>query len=582
MSREYFLDRPGRPLRWAALVVLVFAVAAAILASADYRTKTRNVLGDVQLQARGAAADVDRYVRSKWFTLHSIASIPSVREGDLDAIRTYFDALDPLDLGLDAGVSFIDPEGFMLVRTGGYQGPPIDFRDRAHIQRALATQEPAVSSGLIGTVNQGPIVAFVVPVIDPSGVFRGLIGSGVRLDRLSIGADELGYAGGTSVVIIDADGQIIGGPRPIGGLEPVAESFPLDMVRSERDGAIETAIGPYGDPDQVVGFAAAPRAGWTVITRVPASTAIAPAQRDLALQLIVLAIAATMAIVLLFWAARRLERAAAAEHRSLAALQVANDTLERRQALSDAFAGVMSHELRTPVTSIATAAELLRLDPGREQALELAADIVAESERLKRITDDLLVLSRAQFGVVEAQTEPVLIQRLLPSVIADVTRRFPSTAVETTLADDFPVVCGDEGALRQVLSNLLTNAAKYASGLAVEVRGAVDDGRAMIAVEDRGPGVEQDELLRLFDLFYRASSTSMKSSGTGIGLYVVRELVDAMGGKTRAEAVDPHGLRIVIHLPLYRLDAADESGPHPVMERPAHHHPSAGAAGMLG
>lgn len=561
MSKESFLERPGRPLRWAALIVLVFAVAAAVLASAEYGTKTRNALGDAQLRAIGAAADVDRYVQSKWFTLYSIASIPSVRAGDLDAIQAYFDALDPVDLGLDAGISFIDPKGVMLARTGGYEGPPIDFSDRAHIQRALAEQEPAVSSGLIGTVNQGPIVAFAVPVSEPSGAFQGLIASGVRLDRLSIGADELATAGGTSVVIVDADGQIIAGPRPIGGLEPVAESFPLDTVRAASDGAVEMAVDPYGEPDQILGFAAAPRAGWTVITRVPASAAIAPAQRDLAIQLIALAIAAAMAIALLFWAARRLEQAAAAEHRSLSALQTAIDTLERRQAFSDAFAGVMSHELRTPVTSIGVAAELLRPQLGSAQALDLVEDILGETERLKRITDDLLVLSRAQFGVVEAQIEPVLVQRLLPSVIADVRRRFPSAGVTVALPEDLPVVSADESALRQVFWNLLTNAAKYADGLDVAVRAAVDDDRAMIVVEDRGPGVEHDELPRLFDLFYRASSTSKKSSGTGIGLYVVRELVDAMGGTIRAETVDPHGLRIVIHLPLFAVDATDDFGP---------------------
>jgi signal transduction histidine kinase len=581
VSKKSFLEHPGRPLRWAALIVLVFAVAAAVLASADYGSKTRTALGDAQLRARGAAAYVDRYVQSQWSTLHAIASIPFVKAADLDAIQTYFDTLDSLDLGLDAGISFIDRDGLMRVRTGGYRGPPIDFGDRAHIRRALATQEPAVSSGLIGAVNQGPIVAFVVPVTDAAGAFRGLIGSGVRLDRLSIGATELAYAGGTSVVIVDGDGQIIAGPRPIRGLEPVAESFPLDMVRSAGVGAMEMAAGPYGEPDQIVGFAAAQRAGWTVTTRVPASSVIAPAHRDLVLQLIVLAIAAATTIALLFWAARRLEQAAAAERRSLSELQVAIDTLERRQALSDAFAGVMSHELRTPVTSIATAAELLRLDVGREQAPELVDDIVAETERMKRITDDLLVLSRAQFGVVETQAEPVLIQRLLPPVIADVTRRFPSTTVVATLADDLPVVSGDEGALRQVLSNLLTNAAKYASGPVVEVRVAVDDDRAEIIVEDQGPGVEREELPRLFDLFYRAASTSMKPSGSGIGLFVVRELVNAMGGQVRAEAVDPHGLRIVIHLPLFPVDAADASGPGPLMERPALHQPSSGAAGVV-
>ena len=225
-------------------------------------------------------------------------------------------------------------------------------------------------------------------------------------------------------------------------------------------------------------------------------------------------------------------------------LEAAVAQLERGQALRDAFVGVMSHELRTPVTTIYGAAKLLAKSPRRPELETLIEDIEEEADRLHRITEDLLVLSRAEHGLVEISPEPVLVQRLVPSVVAEVRRRHPDLDVRVDIAPALPPVSGDEAALRQVLVNLLTNAAKYGRGAPVRVDAVATVDRVRVRVEDHGPGLPAADLEPIFDLFYRSESNAKRASGTGIGLYVVRQLVLAMGGTVQAYEVEPSGPRV--------------------------------------
>ena len=552
------LAQPGRPLRFAALLIGIFAIAATALAWSSYQSQVGRVVDDAALRARGAAADVDRYVQAKWSTLNAVAALPAFATGDPARIRTAVEDLATRDLGFDAGYSWIDTHGMMQARSGGYTGPPIDFTDRVHVRTALETGRPTVSAVLIGAVNRVPIVGFVVPTYDAAGTMNGLVGSGIRLGALSMGADTLRYAGGTGVVVVDNLGQVIAGPTPVDTLQHVAEGFPLAALQADVDGgAADDITGPYGTPDQLVGYALAPSAGWLVLVQRPANEAFLPASSAFALQVILIIGGSLLAIVVLLWASRRLDVAVAEQTRAYAKeretreeLQAAIATLEERQVLRDAFVGVMSHELRTPVTTIYGAAKLLAKWPRRPELETLVEDIEEESDRLHRITEDLLVLSRAEHGLVELQPEPVLIQRLVPAVIAEVRRRHPSLEVDLDLAPALPPIAGDEAAMRQVLVNLLTNAAKYGEGTPVRVsaRAEADTDDVLVRVEDRGPGLPAEDLEPIFDLFFRSAANARRASGTGIGLYVVRQLVGAMGGTVHAYAVEPHGLGFLVTL----------------------------------
>jgi signal transduction histidine kinase len=221
----------------------------------------------------------------------------------------------------------------------------------------------------------------------------------------------------------------------------------------------------------------------------------------------------------------------------------------RREA-AEAFLAVMSHELRTPVTSIYGNALLLSRNPRRDDVEDLVRDLREESERLRRIIDDLLVLSGIERGFLELAPEPTLLQHAIRDVVIDLKRRHPATVFIAEIPKSLAPVLADTTALRQVLHNLLSNAAKYA-GDDGPVRVVVSDTgtRVEVAVLDEGPGLGTDPGA-LFDLFYRAPETAKRASGTGIGLYVARELARAMDSNLDAFTRPEGGACFRFTLPL--------------------------------
>jgi signal transduction histidine kinase len=541
------LVSPGRYLRHAALLIALIAVGAAVLSWGAYTTVVDGVRRDAELSARGAAADVDRYVQSRWTTLQALASVPAIRSGDLDAIRDLYRDLDPAALGFEAGMAFIDSQGVARARAGQTDPEPLDLSDRAYVRRALTTGQPVVSEVVAGRLTDVPVVSFLVPVRGADGGVAGLVGGGLRLDTMTVGADSIRFAGGTAVVVIDAAGNLVTGRGPVTTLQAADPSLPLAAMREQELGNL-TGTGPQGEADQLLGYGLAPSAGWLVLVERPAAEAFGVPSFQLGGRLMVIAVLAGIAVLVLMWAERRVEASARAERATLQRLQVAVAELERREHLREAFVSVMSHELRTPVTSIYAASKLLARDPRRPELESLLGDIEEEAERLHRITEDLLVLSRAEHGV-DIRPEPVLLQRVAPTVAAVTQRRYPSARIAIELPPDLPPVSGDPGAVRQVLDNLLANAAKYGRGSEIAIRASVVGEAVDLAVEDGGPGLPDAERAHMFDLFYRAGSNLKEASGTGIGLFVVAQLVTSMGGTVVAEPREPHGLRVVVRLP---------------------------------
>jgi signal transduction histidine kinase len=214
------------------------------------------------------------------------------------------------------------------------------------------------------------------------------------------------------------------------------------------------------------------------------------------------------------------------------------------QALREAFLGLLSHELRTPVTTIYGGAAVLTRGAttlGLDARIELLQDIAAEADRLYRLVEDLMVLARFDEGL-EIADEPTLLQHLIPVVVDQERSRWPTVTFDATAPPNLPVVRGDETAVEQVLRNLLSNAAKYSDGEGtVVVSVEPGDDEVVVRILDRGPGVDPDETAHLFDPFYRSPNTSSIAPGSGIGLYVSRRLIDAMGGRIWARPRDGGG-----------------------------------------
>jgi signal transduction histidine kinase len=232
-----------------------------------------------------------------------------------------------------------------------------------------------------------------------------------------------------------------------------------------------------------------------------------------------------------------------ADGRVQAAVSVFSDVTSERAAdeAREAFLGVLSHELRTPVTAIYGGSMLLaRHRQEVPETLEVVVDdVAAESLRLLRLVEDLLVIARVERGLPVAAREPLLIQHVVRRVVAEEARRWPDAAFTSTVAPALPPVLGDSGQLEVVLRNLLGNAAKYGS-TGAHVTAERIHGGVRVSVEDDGPGLDLAPE-QLFRLFQRGRSAARRAAGSGIGLFVCRALVEGMGGRIWAENLPDGG-----------------------------------------
>ncbi len=206
----------------------------------------------------------------------------------------------------------------------------------------------------------------------------------------------------------------------------------------------------------------------------------------------------------------------------------------QRQAVRDTFIGVLSHELRTPVTTIYAGAKVLARPGDLPVATrnEIFADIVVESERLHRLVEDVVAMTRFGEESDDVGAEPVLLQRLLPGVLASESGRWPGVDFDSQIAPGLPTVIADPTYVEQVVRNLLSNAAKY-GGPGAKVQAEVDavGNEVRVRILDDGPGFPPDEADRLFELFFRSAGTARAAAGAGIGLFVCARLIKAMGGR---------------------------------------------------
>jgi K+-sensing histidine kinase KdpD len=237
----------------------------------------------------------------------------------------------------------------------------------------------------------------------------------------------------------------------------------------------------------------------------------------------------------------------------------------RNRAFRDAFAGVVSHELQTPITTIYGMSHLLR---ERYQEMEVDAlgehlyDIHAEADRLRRLTENLLVLSRAESGRLSAAAEPIAIAHVVRRAVESERSRAPEHAIELEAESGLPIILGEESYIEQVVANFLGNAVKYSpagSTIRVVVEGEAEG--VTVRVIDQGAGIAGDQQPeRLFDLFFRAPGAALQAPGAGIGLFICRELIKALGGRIWAAPAPPpatHGAEFGFWIPAGADESAD-------------------------
>jgi K+-sensing histidine kinase KdpD len=193
------------------------------------------------------------------------------------------------------------------------------------------------------------------------------------------------------------------------------------------------------------------------------------------------------------------------------------------------------------------------MDP--ETRRQSIADIEAEADRLRRLAEDLLVLSRAEGGRLTLSRDPLVIRHVIRQAVESEAKRWPDHEFSAEVPMDLPLVLGEELHVGQVVQNLLSNAAKYsARGSKVEVVARPEDAGVATRVLDEGQGLPAESSEQLFELFYRAPEAARRASGAGIGLFVCRQLVEGMGGRIWARPREGRGAEFGFWLPALGWD----------------------------
>jgi two-component system, OmpR family, sensor histidine kinase KdpD len=223
-------------------------------------------------------------------------------------------------------------------------------------------------------------------------------------------------------------------------------------------------------------------------------------------------------------------------------------------ATLDELLSTLSHELRGPLTTIKGSSRTLlrhgaRLDP--DLTRQLLQDIDSEADRLNRLVDNLLDLSRAGAGREMLRTEPTAVDVLIRRVVAEATPRAGKRRLRVRAAPNLPLASIDPVRIEQVLRNLLDNAVKFSPPTSsIDVTVTCQDSAVVIAVADEGPGIAAEYRERVFERFFRVQPEGLSVTGAGLGLAICRRFVELHGGHIEIVPSGGRGATFRVMLPL--------------------------------
>jgi signal transduction histidine kinase len=238
-------------------------------------------------------------------------------------------------------------------------------------------------------------------------------------------------------------------------------------------------------------------------------------------------------------------------------LSQANEELKSLDRMKDDFLSNVSHEFKTPLTSIQGYSQLISdgtLGEVNEQQQKAVETVLRNSERLRRLVDSLLYLSRAQSGKLNYSFEKLDIKDILEHAVQDLALQAASKNIEliTDIPSDIPQLDLDRDKMMDVFVNLIDNAVKFTpDGGKVTVSAHVSEGSMYLDVEDTGIGIPEDKIPMLFQRFYQVdSSVKRRYGGTGLGLYICKKIVEDHKGDIYVSSEESKGTTVHVRLPL--------------------------------
>jgi two-component system phosphate regulon sensor histidine kinase PhoR len=247
------------------------------------------------------------------------------------------------------------------------------------------------------------------------------------------------------------------------------------------------------------------------------------------------------------------------DQQAMGVVAIFNDITEIRniERMKTAFVSTVSHELRTPLTSIKGFISTLLADTegyyDHETQLEFYQIIDQECDRLTRLINDLLNVSRIEAGrALDLNPQPLPIVPLVEKVLNVQRSYVKGHVLVSDVEEDLPIIIADSDKVDQILTNLTNNAIKYSpNGGTITVKVRKHEDGIICSVSDQGMGIPQDHLSKVFDLFHRIDNRdTRKVGGTGIGLFLVKHLVEVHGGKIWVESEQGKGSSFIFTMPI--------------------------------
>ncbi|KFI08900.1 ATP-binding protein [Massilia sp. BSC265] len=524
--------------------------------------------------ARALSSAVDAELDGSVAALNSMARMPAMTSGEL---RAFYEVARTQVAAQPEWLAAVltDASGAVLFRTAdpfGTQGVRIVDPDSLR----LATERRTPVAGRV-IRGQGGRFAFPVRIPVEDGAGRDYVLSAVIEPGRMLRVIERQKLPSSSVIaIMDSAGRVVARSKrqqqAVGA--PPSPSL-AELWQRARPEAVGETVTLEGDP--VSSAVIRSRYGWSVAIGVPRA-ALAPASlhgiafyaSGLAASLLVCALVASLLAGRIVRSFRHLQRGTAAlgagqavtvapsrvteivqMQQSLQAAAVQRDAheAERSQLLAsleraledsrdasrvkDEFLAMLGHELRNPLSPIVASLDLM--DMRNEASSQRERTIMRRQvNHLRRLVDDLLDVSRIASGKLQIELRPVNLAEVVRHVVAS----FPGRPVEATVPEAAWVM-GDESRLTQVLNNLLSNAARFGKET-TRVRLGVEGGAARLAVSDDGVGMDREMLERVFDPFFQAPQPLARhTGGLGLGLAIVRRIVELHGGTVSAHSEGP-------------------------------------------
>jgi signal transduction histidine kinase/ActR/RegA family two-component response regulator len=549
-------------------------------------------------QARALSSAVDAELDGAIATLASMARTPAMDAGEL---RSYYDAARAQVAAQPEWLAVIltDADGNILFRTTSPFGTPGGrVADPESLKQLLAVQRP-----LVGRVTLGPRgrAAFPVrvPIRDQAGRLYALTAV-IQPDRILRVIERQHAPKGSVIGVFDAAGAVVARSLNQGGTvtRPPSPSL-VQLMRDPAPEGVGSTTTLEGET-VVSAYTRVSHYGWTVAVGVPTSAVGGAAFQGVTVYGLGLA-ASLLASIGAAWllsarvaaafrslqggtaalgagegasvapsrvkefalmgeaieaAAARRAAHEAERSRLLASLEDALAASHEASRAKDEFLAMLGHELRNPLSPIVASLDLM--DLRGEQSSERERTIMRRQvQHMKRLVDDLLDVSRITTGKMQLDVKPLNLAELVRHAA---TVR-PGMTVELAAPASLWVE-GDENRLAQVISNLLSNAERFGNGV-VRIGLSAREDWARLEVADQGIGMAPELLARVFEPFYQAPQQLARSTGgLGLGLAIVRKIVELHGGQIRAHSDGPGcGSRFVVELPLAAAAVAAPAAP---------------------